>query len=341
MQVHPIFQPFSLGGYSLTNRAVVAPMTRVQAAADGVPIPAMTAYYEAYAQGGFGMIITEGIYTDLVSSQGYLNQPGLATPEQARAWQAITSATTSRGSVIIAQLMHAGALSQYSASTLAPSAIQPAGYKMTGFGGSGRFSVPVAMDEKDIEKVKNGFVDASAQAYRAGFNGVELHAANGYLLDQFLTPHLNLRSDSYGGNAANRFRIVAEIIDEIRRVVPDDFLVGLRLSEGKVNELDYRWPDGQLMAVDLLEEVEDAAPDFIHIAVQTGEWERDSFYSDGNSLAGLARRITRKPVIANGGLHGLDLSRRVLQEEHADLISIGKAALADPAWPANTFAGRL
>ena len=273
------------------------------------------------------MIITEGSYTDSAFSRGYENQPGLVTEQQIKGWKKATEGIKRHGAAVIAQLMHAGALSQFSEVTMAPSAVQPVGVKMPQYGGSGGFPVPKGMVDEDIECVKKGFITAAKAAVQADFDGVEIHAANGYLLDQFLTPESNLRGDNYGGQIANRFRLIAEIIDGIKGAVPRGFLIGLRLSEGKVNDLEYRWKNGYDDAVELLQQVSMAPVDFIHIAVQSGEWERDSFYSNGASLASVARQITGKPVIANGGLHDLRIARQVLDGGHADLIAIGKAAL--------------
>ncbi|NSL91130.1 NADH:flavin oxidoreductase [Chitinophaga sp. Mgbs1] len=328
-----IFQPVTLKGHQLKNRLTVAPMSRVSATAEGLPTAEMTDYYNAFAKGGFGMIITEGIYTDNIASKSYVNQPGITSAAHIAAWQQLTAEVKNTDVLLIAQLMHGGAISQYSAHTVAPSAIQPPGVKMVQYGGEGAFPMPRAMNTEDIQLAKQGFIDAAVAAMLAGFDGVELHAANGYLLDQFLTPECNTRQDAYGGSVANRFRLIAEIIDGIRTVVPAQFLVGIRLSEGKVNDMGYRWKNGLETAHAVLQEVKKASPDFIHIAVQSGEWERDSFYEDGSSYAALARQITGRQVIANGGMHQLPLAARVLEEGHADLLAIGKAALADPYWP--------
>ncbi|MFB6456860.1 NADH:flavin oxidoreductase [Chitinophaga sp. Hz27] len=336
---HPIFKSFQWKEHSLKNRLTVAPMSRVSATTGGLATDEMAAYYSAFAAGGFSMIITEGNYTDETASKGYAHQPGLTTADHAASWQPVVKQTKANGALIIAQLMHAGALSQYNQQTLAPSAIQPVGNKMAQYGGTGAYPFPQAMSLEDITIAKKGFVDAAQLAIRAGFDGIELHAANGYLLDQFLTPELNTRNDQYGGSTNNRFRVIAEIIDAIRSVSPAHFLVGIRLSEGKVNDLKYRWKDGAAMAVEILEEVKNAAPDFVHIAVQSGEWERDSFYSNGTSFAALARQITGKVIIANGGMHQLTRAARVIEEFHGDLLSIGKAALADCAWPLHTLNG--
>lgn len=337
MKHHPIFQNAIIWQRELINRTVVAPMSRVSATADGLATDEMKDYYSAFAIGGFAVIITEGIYTDVYGSQSYNNQPALVNEAQCASWEKVTRAVHQSPSLIFAQLMHGGALSQYSEDTLAPSALKPVGVKMASYGGEGAFQTPKEMNLTDIERMKQGFIDGAVNAYKAGFDGVEIHGANGYLLDQFLTPELNFRNDQYGGSIQNRFRVIAEIIAGIRAAVPQVFLVGLRVSEGKVNHLTYRWTDGANAAYELATEINKSQPDFVHAAVQTGEWERDSFYEDGTSLASVIRKITGVPVIANGGFHKLDKAEIALNEKHADLLAIGKAALADPDWVKKTL----
>lgn len=337
MKHHPIFQKAKIWQKELTNRTVVAPMSRVSATQDGLATDEMMNYYQAFALGGFAVIITEGIYTDVYSSQSYNNQPGLTNLEQLTSWKKITEAVHQTPSLIFAQLMHGGALSQCNENTLAPSAVQPKGVKMASYGGEGGFPLPNEMSLIDIEKMQKGFIASAVNAYNAGFDGVELHGANGYLLDQFLTPELNQRKDQYGGSIQNRFRVIAEIFSEIKKNVPKEFIVGLRISEGKVNDLEYRWTDGIETAKELAEEIKKSQPDFVHVAVQTGEWERDSFFGNDVSLASLIKEITSIPVIANGGFHDLHKAEIALNNNHTDLIAIGKAALADPYWVTKTM----
>ncbi len=336
MKYHPIFQKADMWQRQLINRTVVAPMSRVSSTSDGMATEEMVDYYTNFATGGFGIIITEGIYTDVHASKSYGNQPGLTNNEQRSCWEKVTNSVHQSSSLIFAQLMHAGSLSQYMENTVAPSAVQPQGVKMVSYGGNGDFPLPKSMNLEDILLVKQGFINAAINAYKAGFDGVEIHGANGYLLDQFLTPELNKRNDQYGGTMENRFRIIAEIITGIREVVPVEFIVGLRISEGKVNNLTYRWADGIATAKELAQNIKLSKPDFIHVAVQTGEWKRDSFYENGRSLASVIREITNIPVIANGGFHNLEQASIALNENHADLLAIGKAALADPSWPIKT-----
>ncbi|GAA0523964.1 oxidoreductase [Chitinophaga japonensis] len=335
-----IFEPFELRGHRLQNRLVVTPMSRVSATPEGVPTSLMQTYYEAFAKGGFSMIITEGVYTDSVAAQAYPLQPGLVTPAQTQGWWQITQKVKQHGTLFIAQLMHAGAISQHTQHTQAPSAIQPLGHKMPEYGGGdGPFPLPRAMTPEDIATARQGFISAAQQAKAAGFDGVEIHAANGYLPDQFLTDYTNTRQDAYGGTMANRFRIIAEIIAGIRAVAPATFIIGLRLSEGKVNHLHYRWPGGAATARALLAEVAQAQPDYVHIAAELGNWRRECLYDDGTSFTSLAKEIVQVPVIANGGLHQPALAREVLTGGHADLLALGKAAIANPDWPARIQRG--
>jgi 2,4-dienoyl-CoA reductase-like NADH-dependent reductase (Old Yellow Enzyme family) len=337
---HPIFDSLRLSGQSLKNRLVVAPMTRTSATEAGVPTADMAAYYEAFARGGFAAIITEGTYTDTVASQANPGQPGLVNQAQLRSWKPIVQRVKQHGALFIAQLMHGGALSQYHTRTLAPSAIQPLGKKMPeAGGGDGPFPFPQEITLSDLRMIRQGFVNAALLAKEAGFDGIELHAANGYLLDQFLTEYTNQRQDQYGGTVENRFRLIGELIAEIRQGVGENFLIGLRLSEGKVNHLSYRFPEGSAMAKAILGEVARTKIDYVHIAAEGGKWARECLYPDGSSYSGLARQITGLPVIANGGLHDLNVSRQLLQEGHADLVALGRAALADPNWPTRIRSG--
>ena len=244
---HPALAPQRIGAIDLKNRLAVAPMTRVSAAPDGTPTDEMVSYYAEFARGGFGVVITEGTYTDVAHSQSYLNQPGLAVDAHVEGWRRVVDAVHAEGVPLIAQLMHAGALSQgnsYGVETIAPSPIAPRGEMLEEYGGSGSWPTPREMCDVDIDSVVQGFADAAARAQAAGFDGVELHAANGYLLDQFLTAYTNIRDDEFGGAVVNRIRLTARIVAEIGERIEGDFVRGVRLSQTKVNDFTYRWPGG-------------------------------------------------------------------------------------------------
>lgn len=331
-----LFEPISIQGQTLKNRFTVAPMTRRSASASGVPTEEMASYYAAFAKGGFALIITEGTYTDDLFSKTDDHQPGLVTKEQLAGWKKVTERVhqSDPGALIILQLMHGGALSQHTDKTIAPSAIQPKGLRSTEPGGlKGVFPLPSSMSRKDLEEAKDGFVQTALRAVAAGFNGVEIHGANGYLIDQFITDHTNVREDEYGGNFRNRLRFLMETFEAIRTVVPKDFIVGIRLSESKVNDLPYRWPGGPTTANEIFTVLKDLNASYIHIASEGGNWARESLYEDGTSSNGIAKRITGKPVIVNGGMHDIELAIRLISNQQADIVSIGKAAITNPDLP--------
>ncbi|SFN02530.1 2,4-dienoyl-CoA reductase [Chitinophaga sp. YR627] len=336
-----LFQPLALGKRNSRNRFALAPMTRRSATATGVPTDEMAAYYAAFAAGGFGVIITEGTYTDTLFSQTDAHQPGLVNEEQLAGWKAVVDKVHEEGqdaagntALIILQLMHGGALVQHTDNTIAPSAVLPVGVRNTEANGlKGPFPLPVAMTTDTLTTAKAGFVATALRAVAAGFDGVEIHAANGYLLDQFITPHTNVREDDYGGNYRNRLRFLMEVYREIKAVVPADFIVGMRLSESKVNDLPYRWPEGAAAATAIFKVLKELEADYIHIAAEGGNWGRESLYSDGRSSNGIARKITGRPVIVNGGMHDMTLATELLNAPQADMVSIGKAAISNPDLP--------
>jgi 2,4-dienoyl-CoA reductase-like NADH-dependent reductase (Old Yellow Enzyme family) len=335
----PVLQPVAIRSLHLGNRAVVAPMSRVSASEVGVPTGRMRDYYASFAHGGFAMVITEGLYTDAHFAQAYTRQPGLVTERQRDGWRAVTDAVHAAGAPMIAQLMHAGALSQCLKHTVAPSQVPPRGQKMSDYGGSGPFPTPQAMSVEQIAAAIGGFVSAARTAAAAGFDGVEIHAANGYLLDQFITEYTNGRTDAFGGSPARRIKLTADVVRAVRTAVAPSFVVGVRLSQTKVNDLAYRW-SGSPEATTYFTGVADAGADYIHIASEGRRWHDTAFLPDGCSVTSLARRVTGLPVIANGGMHRPDLAREVIADGHADLVALGTGALANRDWPRRVRDGR-
>ncbi|MGM0750814.1 MAG: NADH:flavin oxidoreductase [Bacillota bacterium] len=329
-----LFSKGNLGAGLTKNRYIVAPMTRVSAGENGVANETMERYYERFAKGGFGVIISEGIYTDKQYSQGYFNQPGIVNKEQIEAWRKIVQTVHSHGSLMIAQLMHAGGQSQgnaYKDNTKAPSAIAPKGDQLGFYGGSGPFPVPEEMTMDDIEAVKKSFVESAVNAKEAGFEGVEIHGANGYLLDQFLTDYLNKRQDEYGGSLENRLRLLTEIIHDVRSAVGDDFVVGIRISQGKVADQNYKWPEGQAAAETIFTSLGKTELDYIHTT--DGDGSEPSFGEGSMTLAEAASSFSQLPVIANGQLGDPSKAEVLLQKEQAEFISLGTSALANPDLP--------
>ena len=330
--VDSLFEPLAVRALALPNRLAVAPMTRVSATADGMPTARMAGYYAQFAQGGFGLVITEGLYTDEAFAQGYLHQPGLANAAQRDAWRPIVAGVQSRGGRMIAQLMHAGALSQgnpFRAGTIGPSAVRPKGRQMAFYRGAGDYAVPAAMTQHDIDTAVAGFAQAARRACEAGFDGVEIHGANGYLLDQFLSDGINLRDDRYGGGIEGRLRLLVDVIDAVRAAVGSGCVVGVRLSQAKVNDVMHRWR-GAEEAATIFRTVGGLDVDYLHVT-EYEAW-RPAFET-GPNLAALAKRHGGKPVLANGSLHDPARAMGMVERGEADVVSLGRGALAQPDWP--------
>ncbi|WCM93736.1 NADH:flavin oxidoreductase [Acidovorax sp. NCPPB 2350] len=340
MSALPLFAPVAIGPLRLKNRLAVAPMTRVSATADGRATARMADYYAEFAAGGFGLIITEGVYTDKAFSQGYLFQPGLADDLQRDAWRPVVERVQEAGGKIVVQLMHAGAISQgnpHSDTPKGPSAEQPRGVQMSFYRGEGPYRLPEALSLSEIAEVIDGFAAAALRAKQAGFDGVEIHGANGYLLDQFLTDYTNRRDDAYGGSLESRLRLGVETIHAVREAVGENFLVGYRVSQGKVNDFTHKWRDGEDAAAVTFKTLSAAPLDYLH----TTEFEawRPAF-GEGPSLAALARMHGRVPVIANGSLHAPAEAESMLEQGDANLISLGRGALAHADWPRRVQEGQ-
>jgi len=333
-----ILTPFDIGQVNLKNKFAVAPMTRISASEEGLASLRQVEYYERFAKGGFGLTITEGIYTDQKFAQGYLFQPGITDVEQAQAWRAVTGAVHKHEGKIFAQLMHAGALSQgnrFSQTTAGPSAVTPKGEQMGFYYGSGQYQTPKAMTDEDIADAIDGFAKSALRALEiSGFDGIEIHGANGYLLDQFLTDFSNQRTDKWGGDIQHRVRLILEVYKAVRQAV-GSATVGVRISQGKVNDFFHKWAEGEAGAEVVFGSLADAGVDFIHVT-EFEAW-KPAFTSGGDSFVKLARRYApNQVIITNGSLHQVDHIEDVIRDG-ADIIALGKGALANPDFP-NRFA---
>lgn len=337
-----LFSPFSLKGGIVRNRWGVAPMTRVSATEDGRATEAMARYYERFARGGFGLVVTEGLYTDQLYSQGYRFQPGLSDDDQARSWQPVVAGIQSHGALAVAQIMHAGAISQgnrFRDSTVGPSAVRPKGQQMSFYYGKDDYPLPVAMSEKDIADALAGFGAAAARAVGiAGFDAIELHGANGYLLDQFLTDYANIRTDRFGGGTRQRLEILLAAIGEVRARVGAAVPVGIRISQAKVNDFAHKWQGGERDAEVIFGGLAAAGLDFIHVT-EFEAWQ-PAFAASGPSLVHLARKFAPGlAILANGGLHDASRAGDSLRDG-ADLVMLGRGALANPDLPNRLAAGK-
>ena len=225
-----LFTPVQIGRYTLPNRLVMAPMTRSRSDDDGVPSDLVVTYYAQRA--GAGLIISEGVFPSAMG-KGYVRTPGIATDAQVAVWKKVTEAVHAKGGRIFMQVMHCGRISHPSllpneAQPVAPSAIKPAGQTWTG-SGMQAFVTPRALSLDEIAGVIDDYRMATRRALEAGFDGVELHAASGYLPEQFLSSASNQRQDQYGGSVENRARFVLEVLAAMVAEAGGD-RVGIKIS---------------------------------------------------------------------------------------------------------------
>ena len=317
-----LFEPFQLGTLPLANRMVMAPMTRNRADGDGVPTPAMATYYAQRA--GAGLIIGESAP---VSAQGvgYPHTPNLFTDAQTAGWLRVNNAVHSAGGKIFAQLQHCGRIShptmqQSEVTPVAPSAIRPAGQAVTN-SGMMDFVTPRAVETDEIPAVVEQFRSAAERAKQAGFDGVEIHGANGYLIDQFLRDGSNTRTDAYGGSVENRMRLLIEVLDAVFTVWPAN-RVGLRLTpENSFNDMSDSDPQGHFEAI--VAALNGKGLAYLHIL--EGDMMTKTRAVD---YAALRHRYDGSYMANNG--FDRDSARATLARGEADLIAFGIPFLANP-----------
>jgi 2,4-dienoyl-CoA reductase-like NADH-dependent reductase (Old Yellow Enzyme family) len=336
-----LFSSIEIDGVSCKNRLAVAPMSRVTATEDGRATETMSRYYERFARGGFGMVISEGIYTDQAFAQAYHHQPGIADETQARSWRPIVDGIKAHGALAVAQMMHAGAASQgnrFVSGTAGPTAVLPKGKPMSFYYGKDAFLLPLAMTEEQIADAIMGFSSSAARAVEvAGFDAIEIHGANGYLLDQFLTDYTNQRSDHWGGNTERRLRLILAVLKAVKDRVGVSVPVGVRISQGKVNDSLHKWQGGEHDAEVIFGSLADARADYIHVT-ESEAWT-PAFANSERTLVHFAKKYAPKAiVIANGNLH-IGQQAIAALEDGADIISFGRAALANPELPRNFATG--
>ena len=335
-----LFTETKISTLKLRNRLVVAPMTRVSATPNGIPTEIMREHYEDYAKGGWGLIITEGTYIDEQYSQGYRNQPGIANKRHIDSWRKIVEAVHKTNTPIFLQLIHAGGLIQeniYNKYAIAPSKTELLGKMLPHYYGEGKFPIPMEITKHQILETIKNFSLAAKNAMEAGFDGVEIHGANGYLLDQFLTLFSNQRDDEYGGNIENRIRFHCEVLESILDTVKGKIPVGMRISQTKVNNFEYEWPGGEQDAAFIFKKMKSIGPNYLHISTHKG---LEPVWQTENNLSFYAKKYFEGKVIACGGLHVPEKAENLLKNKEADLAAVGKGAIANPNLPKDIQLGR-
>jgi N-ethylmaleimide reductase len=319
-----LFSPIFLGDLHLANRVVMAPLTRVRSGADGVPTALVAEYYAQRAS--VGLIISEGVYPG-AESRGYFGQPGIVTDEQEAAWKVVADGVHGSGGEIVMQLMHSGRVSHPDLSgtdrTVAPSAVAIDGEVHTQHG-KRRHAVPEALTTDELAVVRDEFVAAARRAIRAGFDGVELHGANGYLLHQFLSPASNVRTDGYGGSPEARARFVIEVAEAVVAEVGAG-RVGIRLSPGNQAQDVFETDEAETRATyqDLLDGLRPLGMAYLSVlhADPAGQLVADlKAWFDGKLIvnSGFGSVTTREEAVT------------LIERSHADAVAVGRAIIANP-----------
>jgi len=322
-----LFAPLTLGNLALSSRIVMAPMTR-QFSPNGVPGSDVAAYYRRRAENGVGLIVTEGTVIKHADSSNQDNIPHFYGEEALKGWANVAAAVHEAGGRIIPQIWHMGArgnVNDYS--------------------------------EEEIAAIVQSFAQSADAAKTLGFDGLELHGAHGYLIDQFFWAQTNSRTDRYGGDLLARGRFAVEVIEACRRAVGPDFPIVFRLSQWKPSDYSAKLAQTPQELERLLALLSEAGVDIFHCSTRRF-WEPEFEGSDLN-LAGWAKKLTGKPTITVGSV-GLDneflsffaegkganptqidgLIERMERGEF-DLVAVGRALLADPAWAAKIRDGLI
>ncbi|NKX52987.1 alkene reductase [Arthrobacter sp. E918] len=319
-----LFSPLTLGDLDLPNRLVMAPLTRSRSGVDGVPGDLVVEYYRQRAS--LGLIVSEGVYPSF-AGQAFVRQPGLVTAEQVEGWRRVAEAVHAEGGRIVAQVMHSGRVTHPETNggreVVAPSAVAINGRTRT-YTGKYPLPVPRALETGELPGIIEEFVEAARNAVAAGLDGVELHAANGYLLHEFLSPASNRRTDAYGGSPANRARFVAETAAAVAEAIGAG-RVGIRISpEHNVQDALETDPEDVLATYGAL--VDSLAPlGLAYLSV---------LHQDpaGPLVQDLRARFGGK-VLANNGFAEVTTRQEalaLLEDGQADAVVVGRPAIANP-----------
>lgn len=354
LPVDGLFEPLTVKSLQLKNRFAMAPMTRAFSP-DGIPGQDVADYYTRRVSGGTGLIITEGTYIPDPSAGPFTSVPRFYGEDSLAGWKRVVDSVHDAGGSIIPQLWHLG-VERGDRPRLNPevASTSPSGLTLDGIPLGREFSTA------DLDDLRNAWVAAAVSAKETGFDGIELHGAHGYLLDQFLWEKTNTRTDGYGGSLRARTRFPAEIVAAIRDAVGEDFAIVYRYSQWKSNHYDARLAQSPSELEEMLSPLVDAGVDVLHVSTRR-HWESAFPELEGPDaalgLAGWTKRLTGLPTItvgsvglnkvfttaftADGATETTDVDRLLQQYENGefDLVAIGRALLADPEWVNKLRAG--
>jgi 2,4-dienoyl-CoA reductase-like NADH-dependent reductase (Old Yellow Enzyme family) len=353
-ELAPLFRPFTLKNLTLANRIVMAPMTRGKSPG-GAPDAKVAAYYRKRTEGGVALLITEGTFIPHPAAGYDANVPRFYGDDALAGWKNVVHAVHTAGGRIMPQLWHVGAQRQpneaYPAEPVSPSGLRGPGQP------NGR-----AMTQQDIDDVIHAFGVAAKSAREFGFDGVELHGAHGYLIDQFLWEGTNQRTDEYGGSLEKRTRFAVEVVKEVRRQLGAELPLILRLSQWKLTDYNARIAQTPEELTRILQPLVEAGVDCFHCSQRRfwdPEFPNSSSPESALNFAGWTKKLTGKPTITVGsvtlneefmttfrsdegaGVTGLGELLDRLSKEEFDLVAIGRALIVNPDWPKLVMAGKM
>jgi 2,4-dienoyl-CoA reductase-like NADH-dependent reductase (Old Yellow Enzyme family) len=348
--VAPLFTPFTIRNLTLPNRIVMAPMTRAFSPG-GVPGPDVAAYYRRRAEHGVGLIITEGTVVPHPASSMNPAVPNFFGSSALAGWTRVLADVHEVGGTIMPQLWHVGTFHK-PGSEPNPDAVPfgPSGLAKPGE------KIAEPPSEAEIADVVEAYARAAASARQLGFDGIELHGAHGYLIDQFFWEGTNQRTDRYGGSLAARGRFGVEVVGACRRAVGPDFPIVFRYSQWKLQDFNATLAETPEVLATFLAPLAEAGVDVFHCS--TRRFWQPAFDGSNLTLAGWTKQLTGKPVIAVGSVgldndfvaglierktgrnSGLERLVQMIDDGEADLVAIGRALLVDPAWAAKIRDGR-
>jgi len=350
VQIGKLFEPFTLKGLTLPNRVVMAPMTR-NFSPGGIPGEDVAAYYRRRAEGGVGLILTEGTAPNHPQAKNMPNVPQMYGDGALAGWMRVVEGVHAAGGRIFSQLWHVGAVQGQGTPKLPVAPVSPSGFLKPGV------KIGEPMTQADIDAVIEGFAQGAANAHRVGFDGVEIHGAHGYIIDEFFWDGTNQRADKYGGDLVARTRFAVEIVRECRRRVGPNFPMQIRFSQWKGQDYTARLVSTPQELGKFLEPLVEAGIDAFHCS-QRRFWEPEFEGSDLN-LAGWTKKLTGKPTTTVGSVTldvdfivsfgrepapprkpgevdgreaHVDRLLEMLARGDFDLVAVGRAMLADAGW---------
>lgn len=329
-----LLTPVCIGAHTAKNRIVLPPMETRLNHPDGASGERAADYYATRAKGGAGMVIVENTFVDAKESRSSLSSSGIYNDHMIASKARLAEVIKENGALAILQIAHGGRQAAAQATGLTPVAPSAISCKETD-------RMPRALKIQEIEEIEDAFAAAALRAQKAGFHGVEVHGAHGYLISSFLSPHTNKRKDRYGGSTENRARFAVNIVQKIRAQTGRSFIVGFR-----INGSDYI--EGGLEAGEAAEIARILEGDIDYIHVTAGMYETPCCcsvlpsYLPGGNLAELAAQVKSRvkiPVVAVGSI-GIEAGEKLLKEKKADMIAMGRALIADPMLPNKLSEGR-